>query len=197
LFLSTTISKLVITCMALAYIAYLIVGLFLSYLGSNPIEVITHATGEWGLHFLLLTLMVSPLRRHFHWNSLMQLRRFLGLWCFAFLFLHFFIFIFFDHFFDWTSILEDIVERPYITLGFAGLVLMTPLAVTSFKRLQQKLGKAWFKLHRLIYPIAILGLGHYWWLVKADTLWPLLYTLVLVLLLADRVFFAYKKWAVK
>jgi len=168
-------------------------GLFFDYLGSNPVEFITHATGEWGLYFLLLSLAVTPLRRHYHLNFLLKLRRFLGLWSFAFIFLHFFIFIFFDHFFNLHSIVEDIVERPYIAVGFVGLVTMIPLAITSFKALQRKMGKRWFILHRSVYLVSILGIIHYWWLVKADILWPFIFALILAGLLGDRLYWFYHK----
>jgi sulfoxide reductase heme-binding subunit YedZ len=188
-----TLAKIIISIVSLAYIAYFIVGLFFDYLGSNPIEVITHKTGEWGLHFLLLSLLITPLRKHFHWGFLIQFRRFLGLWSFAYLFCHFFTFILFDHFFDIESILDDIIERPYITVGFAAFILMIPLVITSFKKLQRRMGKQWVLLHRSVYVIAILGIVHYWWLVKADILTPLIYGLILVLLLVDRIYWLLKK----
>lgn len=187
--------KLLISAVALGFLFYLTAGLFLDYLGANPIEVVTHATGEWGLYLLLLGLMITPLRRHYRWNSLIKLRRFLGLWSFAFIALHFFIFIFFDHFFNLASITEDIIERPYIALGFTAFVLMLPLAITSFKSLQKKMGKRWFSLHQAVYFVAILGIIHYWWLVKADILGPLVCAVVLVCLLSDRVYWRYRKKA--
>lgn len=186
-------AKLLITVLALAHIGYLASGLFSATLDPNPVEVITHQTGEWGLHFLLLTLLVTPLRRHFGWNKLQQLRRFLGLWSFAYLFLHFFTFILFDHSLYLPSIIEDVFERPYITVGFLGLMLLVPLAVTSLKWWQKRLGKRWVALHRTVYLVGILGIVHYWWLVKADILWPAIYALVLVLLLADRLYWRYQK----
>ena len=188
-----TLSKFGISLLACLHLGYLFSGLFLGHLGGNPVEVITHDTGEWGLHFLLLSLSITPLRRHFHWNQLLKLRRFLGLWSFAYLLLHGFTFILFDHVFFWPSIWEDIVERPYITVGVAGLLLMVPLAMTSFQRLQKRLGKRWLLLHRSVYMVAILGVLHYWWLVKADILQPLVYFIVLVLLLLDRVYWVVKK----
>jgi sulfoxide reductase heme-binding subunit YedZ len=187
------LGKILLSLIALGYIAYLVIGIFFDYLGANPIETLTHKTGSWALYFLLATLSITPLRRHFHWNALMRLRRFLGLWSFAFLFLHFFVFIFFDHFFDWQSIWADVLDRPYITVGFLGLLLMVPLAITSFKRLQRLMGKRWLLLHQMVYLIAILGIIHYWWLVKADILWPTIYGLCVLLLLADRVYWARKK----
>lgn len=185
--------KLFITAVASGYLAYLMAGVFFSWLGPNPVEVITHQTGEWGLHFLLLTLTVTPLRRHFHWSSLITIRRFLGLWSFAFISLHLLVFLFFDHLFYWPGIVADIVERPYITVGFAGFLLMLPLAVTSLRYWQKRLGRRWVTLHRLTYVVAVLGIVHYWWLVKADLLWPMVYGLILLLLLGDRLWFVYRK----
>ncbi|MGH1485826.1 MAG: sulfite oxidase heme-binding subunit YedZ [Cellvibrionaceae bacterium] len=185
--------KILISIVALAYIGYFILGLFQDYLGSNPVEVVTHKTGEWGLYFLFAALAVTPLRRHFQWNSLQRFRRFLGLWSFTFIFLHFFTFILFDHFFDWWSIVEDIIERPYITVGFAAFIFMLPLAVTSLQYFQRMMGKRWLMLHRSVYVVGILGIIHYLWLVKADILEPLIYGLVLVVLLGDRVYWIMKK----
>jgi len=185
--------KLFISTAMLAYLIYLTWGLFAGYLGANPIEVVTHETGEWGLYFLLLSLAVTPIRRHFHLNILLKFRRFLGLWSFALLFLHLFVFILFDHFFDVQSIIEDIIERPYIAVGFAAFLVMTPLAITSLKRLQRKMGKHWISLHRSVYVVAILGMIHYWWLVKADIFWPLIFAFILGILLSDRLYWAYRK----
>ena len=175
------------------HIGYLISGLFLDNLGINPVEAVTHASGEWGLNFLMAGLFITPLRRHFHWNKLLKLRRFIGLWSFAYLSLHVFTFLLFDHSFNWLSIFEDIIERPYITVGFVGFILMIPLAITSFQHLQKRMGKRWLLLHRAVYIIAIMGVIHYWWLVKADVLQPFLYFTVLMLLLLDRLYWSVKK----
>ncbi|MFT7222591.1 MAG: sulfoxide reductase heme-binding subunit YedZ [Cellvibrionaceae bacterium] len=193
LFANTLWIKTVINVVALGYLAYLFVGLFLSWLGPNPIETITHETGTWALNFLMATLAVSPVRRWSRWNRLIKYRRFLGLWSFAFVSLHLLVFLFFDHFFDLASMWEDIVDRPYISVGFLAFLLMLPLAVTSYKTLQRRLGKRWLQLHRLIYVIAILAILHYWWLVKADISMPVLYGLITIILLSDRVYLAIKK----
>jgi sulfoxide reductase heme-binding subunit YedZ len=179
-------SKLLISVIFLAYIVYLTAGLFFAYLGANPIEVVTHTTGEWGLYFLLMTSAITPLRRHYHWNTLLKFRLFLGLWSFTVIFLHFF--IFFDHFFDIGSIVEDIIERPYIAVGFVAFIFMIPLAITSYKALQKRMGKRWISLHQSVYLVGVLGIIHYWWLVKADILWPLVFAVVLAVLLVDRIY---------
>lgn len=186
--------KLLISTACLLHIGYFVRALFCCSLWANPVEKLSHATGEWGLHLLLLSLLISPLRRHLKWNDLLKFRRFLGLWSFFYIFVHFFSFILFDHSFYLPSIIEDVIERPYIAVGFAGFVLLVPLAITSFKRLQKKLGKHWFTLHKLVYVIGILGVVHYWWLVKADIFWPMIYAIAVFILLADRLFVFTKKW---
>lgn len=156
-------------------------------LGANPIEAITHASGEWTLRFLLITLAVTPLRRltGLHW--LLRLRRMLGLFAFAYGVAHFLTYLWLDQFFDWTAIAHDILKRPFITVGFAALVLMTPLAATSNAFAIRRMGgRKWQALHRAVYAIAILGVLHYWWLVKADVLEPAIYALLLAALLGVR-----------
>lgn len=157
-------------------------------LGANPAEFIEHGTGDWALQFLLITLAISPLRRITGWNGLIRYRRMLGNFAFFYGVVHLSCYVTFDKVFDLGEIAKDIVKRPYITVGFAALVLMTPLAVTSTKGWIRRLGgPAWNRLHQLIYPIAILGVLHYWWLVKRDITWPLAWAAILAVLLAYRV----------
>ncbi len=182
-----------ITLLCISHFAYLTFGVIENTLGANPIEVLTHSTGEWGLRLLLVTLAITPCRRLFGWNSLLKFRRFLGLWSFFYILCHFLIFIIFDHLLDIKSIVEDIIDRPYISFGFASFILLLPLAVTSFAFLQRKMGKAWLRLHQLVYVAAILGVVHFWWLVKADVAEPLIYGAILLLLLLIRLRFFYKK----
>lgn len=188
-----TATKLLISAGCVLHIGYFIMALFCCTLWANPVEELSHTTGEWGLHFLLLGLLLTPFRRHSKWNDVLKFRRFLGLWSFVYIFVHFFGFILFDHFFNLSLIIEDVIDRPYIAVGFAGFILLIPLVVTSFKRLQKKLGRRWFVLHRLVYVIGLLGVVHYWWLVKADIFWPVIYALILFVLLADRVVASLKK----
>ncbi|MFO1351142.1 MAG: protein-methionine-sulfoxide reductase heme-binding subunit MsrQ [Gammaproteobacteria bacterium] len=155
-------------------------------LGANPVETITRYTGDWTLRFLLITLAVTPLRQLTGWNWLQRFRRMLGLFAFFYVCLHFTTFLVFDHFFDLQGIMEDIVKRPYITVGFTAFVLLIPLAVTSTNAMMKRLGRRWQKLHRLVYGIAVLGVLHYLWLVKADISEPLIYGTMLALLLAYR-----------
>lgn len=157
-------------------------------LGANPIEEITHRTGFWTLTLIMITLSVTPLRKLTGINQLIRLRRMLGLWAYTYACVHFATYIVLDQFFGWSFILEDIAERPYITVGFAAFVLLTPLALTSTRRMIQRLGGArWARLHRLVYVAGVLGVLHFLWLVKADTLVPLRFAAALALLLGFRV----------
>jgi len=166
-------------------------------LGANPIEYITRSTGWWILSFLMLTLLVTPLRRLTGWNWLLRLRRMLGLYAFFYVCLHFTIYIWLDQFFDLHDIIKDIAKRPFITIGFAGFVLLIPLAVTSTNAMVRRLGsKRWQALHRLVYVIAILGVIHFWWLVKKDITEPLIFAFVLAILLGVRAMWAARKAAV-
>lgn len=155
-------------------------------LGANPIETITHFTGDWALRFLLLSLSVTPLRRLTGWNGLIQYRRMLGLFAFFYVSVHFGIWIGIDRFFEWSAIVEDIAKRPYVTVGFFGFVCLVPLAITSTRGWIRRLGKRWTQLHRLAYVAAVAGIAHYWWLVKADIRRPLAYGVALAALFAVR-----------
>ena len=156
-------------------------------LGAEPIEVVTHVTGEWALRLLLLTLAVTPARMVLGWRRLAPFRRTLGLLAFTYACLHFTTWLALDHFFAWEFIVEDIAERRYVTVGFAAFVCMIPLASTSTRAAVRRLGRRWITLHRLVYAAAVGGVVHYWWLVKADWLAPAVHAAVLALLLGWRV----------
>ena len=157
-------------------------------LGANPVETITHETGEWTLRLLLVTLAVTPLRRVTGWNALVRLRRMLGLFAFFYLALHFSTYALLDASLDLAYVAEDVLERPYITVGFASLLLLVPLAVTSTDAMVRRLGgRAWRRLHRLAYLATLGGCLHFLWLVKADTREPLVYLAVLGALMLCRV----------
>jgi sulfoxide reductase heme-binding subunit YedZ len=155
-------------------------------LGANPVEELIHSFGKWGLKFMLITLAVTPLRRLTGKGWLLRFRRMLGLFAFFYILMHFLIYAGLDQRFDLAVILEDIVERPYITVGFTALLLLFPLALTSTNAMMRRLGRRWQKLHRLVYVIAILGVWHFYWQVKLDTLEPLIYALILAVLLGTR-----------
>jgi sulfoxide reductase heme-binding subunit YedZ len=156
-------------------------------LGANPIEVITHSTGDWTLILILTTLSITPLRKLTKQYWLIGVRRMIGLFAFFYACLHFTTYIWLDKFFDWHEMIKDIAKRPFITVGFTAFVLLIPLAITSTKGWIRRLGKNWQKLHRLIYVTAIAGVIHYIWLVKADLRKPLQYAFVLTVLLLYRV----------
>ena len=156
-------------------------------LTANPIEFITHATGDWTLRFLLLTLGITPLRKIFGRPALIRFRRMLGLFAFFYGCLHLMTYLWLDKFFDVMEITKDIGKRPFITAGFTGFVLMAPLAATSTAGWIRRLGgKRWQRLHRLIYFSAAAGVVHYYWLVKSDVRKPVLYGSILGLLLLFR-----------
>lgn len=157
-------------------------------LGANPIEVITHSTGDWTLRLILATLAITPLRRLTRQYWLIGVRRMIGLFAFFYGTLHFLTYIWLDKFFAFHEMLKDIAKRPFITVGFSAFVLMIPLAVTSTAGWIRRLGgKNWLRLHRLIYLTGILGVVHYWWLVKADHRKPAEYAIALTILLLYRI----------
>lgn len=184
--------RLILWVGCLAPAAWLAAGAFLGWLGVNPIEKVTHVTGMTALVILLVTLAVSPARRLTGWNPLIKLRRPLGLFAFFYAFLHFSVWMGLDLGFQVQWVWEDIVERPYITVGFTAFLLLIPLAVTSTKAWIRRLGRRWAVLHRLAYLSAGLGVLHYYWLVKSDVRLPLLLAACYGVLMAWR---ARRWWA--
>jgi len=184
--------KPVLFGICLVPLAQLLYNGYIGDLGANPIETITRFTGSWALIMLLASLTVTPLRRITGWNELIKFRRMLGLFAFFYAALHFATYMVLDLYFDLPAIAKDILKRPYVTVGFTALVLMIPLAVTSTAGMIRRLGKRWQQLHYLVYAIAILGVVHFYWLVKADISRPAQYGAVLALLLGYRLAV---KWA--
>ncbi|HMN45629.1 MAG TPA: protein-methionine-sulfoxide reductase heme-binding subunit MsrQ [Povalibacter sp.] len=156
-------------------------------LGANPVEFVQDTLGQWGLRLLIVTLAVTPLRDWFGASWLVQLRRMLGLFAFSYILLHFLTWMILDQGLYWPGILPDIARRPFITIGFAALLLLIPLAITSTNGMMRRLGKRWKTLHRVIYVIVPLGVWHYWWQVKADIREPLVYATIVAVLLGWRV----------
>lgn len=186
-FLALTKSVLWVLCLAPA--AAMVMGIFQVAgfsLGANPIEELLHRCGLWGLRLLLVSLAVTPLRHLTGWNWLIRYRRLLGLFAFFYVSMHFVVYFWLDRQLDISSIAEDIVKRPYITIGMVALLLLVPLAVTSTKGMMRRLGRRWQRLHRLVYAVAVLGVWHFWWQVKADILEPAIYAAMLAVLLGAR-----------
>lgn len=158
----------------------------------DPVAYLTHASGDWALYLLCTTLAVTPLRRLSGWNWLVRLRRMLGLFAFFYALMHFLTFFWFDHGFDVAAMWKDVVKRPFITVGFIAFVLLIPLAATSTKGMIRRLGRHWTQLHRLIYPIAVLAILHYWWMKagKNDLEQPLIWGAVVALLLGLRIWWS-------
>jgi len=154
--------------------------------GANPVETLLHRTGDWTLRLLLITLAMTPLRRFAGWAWPVRLRRMLGLFTFFYALLHLAVYLALDRELLWGEILTDIAERPYITVGFAAFLILAALAATSPRRMVRRLGRNWKKLHRMVYAAVVLGVVHFWWLVKAEITEPLIYALITALLLAMR-----------
>ncbi len=156
-------------------------------LGANPIEYVTHDTGDWTLIFVVLTLAITPARKLLAQPQLIRFRRMLGLFAFFYGCLHFSTYLVLDKFFDIREILHDVGRRRFIFIGFTGFVLMIPLALTSTAGWIRRLGgKRWQLLHRLVYATAVCGVVHYYWLVKSDIRKPMSYEIVVLLLLGYR-----------
>ncbi len=159
-------------------------------LGPDPVAELTHETGIWAIRILLACLCVTPVRKLMGWPVLARYRRLLGLWAFAYAATHLAIYLVLDLGGYWAQILDDIVKRPFITVGFAALVLMLPLAATSTQGMMRRLGRQWARLHRLVYAIGVLAVLHFWWVVKSGKviarLEPVVYAVLLTVLLLAR-----------
>lgn len=190
----STILKVVLFILSLGPFVRLVIGAFTNNLGANPVELLTRSTGTWTLVFLCITLAITPVRKVTGWNWLTLYRRMFGLFAFFYVCLHFTTYIWFDQYFDVEAIVKDVIKRPFITVGFAAFVLLIPLAITSNNYLVRKMGaRRWQLLHRLIYPICILGVVHYWWLVKRDLTQPIIYAVIVAVLLLARLIWRRQK----
>lgn len=153
---------------------------------ANPIEDIQDRFGNWGLRFILITLAVTPLRRITGRSWLLRFRRMLGLFAFFYVIMHFLTWLFLDQGLLLSAIIEDVAERPFITIGFAALLLLTAMAATSTSGIRRRMGHRWNKLHYSVYAVGALGVWHYWWQVKKDIAEPLVYAVILAILLGYR-----------
>lgn len=156
-------------------------------LGTDPVAQLEHRTGIWALRLLLLTLSITPFRRATGWHKAIRYRRMLGLFVFFYVTVHLLIYTFIDLEAYWSDLFKEIVKRPYITVGFTAWLLLIPLVITSTQKMMRRLGRRWQKLHRLVYVIALLGVLHFLWLVKADHREPLMYLGLLAGLMLWRV----------
>lgn len=155
-------------------------------LGANPVEEIQDRFGNWGLRFILIALSITPLRSISHWNWLVRFRRMLGLFAFFYVLMHFLTWLFLDQGLLLSAIAEDIVKRPFITIGFAAFLILIALTATSPTGVRRRLGRRWQQLHNWVYVAAILGVSHYWWQVKLDASDPAIYAAILAALLGYR-----------
>ena len=155
-------------------------------LGPDPVAALEHRTGLWALRLLLLTLAVTPLRRFTGWHKAVRFRRMLGLFAFFYASVHLTIYVVVDLGGFWSQLFEEIVKRPYITVGFAAWLMLVPLALTSTQGMMRRLGRRWQLLHRLVYPAALCGVLHFLWLVKADHREPALYVGIFTVLMLLR-----------
>ena len=179
--------KIMVWAVALTPLAGLVYGFATDNLTVNPIEYVTRELGQTTIRLLLATLALTPLRLLFGWSWPITLRRLLGLFAFSYAVLHFSVWIVLDHFFDWRTMGDDILKRPWITVGVAALVLLIPLAATSTTGMIKRLGgRAWRRLHRLVYVAAVLGCLHYIWLAKKVLIQPWIYAGILAVLLGIR-----------
>ena len=177
--------------------ALLVVGDALNITGqlsANPVEDILDRFGVWGLRFIMITLAVTPLRHVTGWNWLVRFRRMLGLFAFFYVLMHFLVWLLLDRGlaadpgFEWAIVLEDLTERPFITIGFIALLLLIALAATSTAGIRRRMRQSWDKLHYSVYAIAILGVWHYWWQVKKDASDAWIYAIILAVLLGIRIY---------
>lgn len=188
------VGKPVVFAACLGPFLWLVYQAFWGDLGVNPIETITNETGIWTLRLLAVTIAITPLRWLTKWNPIINFRRMVGLFAFFYGTIHFFIYFILDRSLMFDGLWEDIVKRPYITVGFTAFMLMIPLAITSTKGWIRRLGgHRWNLLHKLVYVSASFGVLHYWWKVKLDVTNPMIYAAIVAVLLGWRVVKAINK----
>jgi sulfoxide reductase heme-binding subunit YedZ len=185
------VTKIVVFVLCLLPLAGLVWDVYRQTLGPDPVAALEHRSGDWALRLLLATLAVSPLRQISGAAAVLRFRRMLGLFAFFYASLHFAIYLFIDLGGFWRQVFEEIVKRPYITVGFLAWLLLLPLAITSTGGMMRRLGRNWARLHMLVYPIGLLAVLHYLWLVKSGQTIavrePLIYLAIYLVLMAFRV----------
>ena len=193
------LAKPVVFFLFLAPGAYLGYAVYLAFtgnenlLGPDPAQYLSLQTGEWAIRLLILSLAVTPLRYLLNWPYVFRFRRMIGLFAYFYVCMHLLVFLMFLLGWQWSAIGTEIAERPFITIGFAGFVLLTPLAATSFNAAQRKLGRNWKRLHRITYAVSILGVIHVIWIVRSSYFDAVLYGGLVALLLGYRVLRKYSK----
>ena len=193
-FLAGKWAKVLVFLLSLVPLLVLIWRGFHNDFTANPVEFLQHQTGDWTLRFLIFTLCITPFRKVLNLPELIRFRRMLGLFAFFYVSLHFLTYLGPDQSFNLAGMLKDVVKRPFITVGFAAFVLLIPLAITSTAGWVRRLGgKRWQAIHRSIYLCAILGVIHYYWLVKSDVREPLFYGFLVGILLLWR----FTEWLIK
>lgn len=184
---SRRLGQVIVVGLGLAPATWLAIRAFRGNLGVDPVETLSQVSGDWTLRYLLVTLAITPASRFLGLNQLIRYRRTVGLTAFGYAVFHFACFVWLDQWFVWADIVAEIADRLWITIGFATLLLLIPLAVTSTNGMVRRLGaRRWRRLHRLVYLAGVGGVMHYWWAVKADTRVPLVYGLILAVLLVLR-----------
>jgi len=178
--------KPIIFIICLLPFAFFVSGAINQQLGPNPVEAMIRGFGDWAFYFILIGLTISPARKLFKINWLIQYRRMIGLFAFFYVCIHFSSYIWFDQYFDVGKIIQDIIKRPFIAIGFISFLMLVPLALTSTNKMMRRLKKNWGRLHKLVYPVSILTLLHYFMMVKADYLVPIVLLVILSSLLGYR-----------
>ena len=182
-----TFNKFLISLNAVIPLSFLAYDGYRGQLGANPLEFFLRTTGVLTLTFILITLSVTPLRRIFGWNQLIKYRRMLGLYAFFYGLIHLVTYSIFDKSLDLKAIVGDVWQRPFIAIGMLAFTMLVPLAVTSTNGWVKRLGgKNWGRLHKLSYAIAVLGVIHFWMIVKSDVFYPAIFGIVVVVLLGYR-----------
>lgn len=179
--------KVVVFLVSLLPFSSLVRGAFLDQLGANPVQALHYGLGDWALRFLCMGLALSPIKRITGQSWPNKFRRMIGLFAFFYASCHLLVFIVLDLSLSWQAFLDEVPKSPYILMGLLTFVLLIPLAVTSTKAMQRRLGANWKKLHRLVYLAAITASIHYFWLVKADYRQPIVYGMLILLLLGYRI----------
>ncbi len=181
------VSRATVFTIALLPFAGMVWDAVFDLLGPDPIEALHFRSGDWTLRFLMFTLACTPLKLLFQWKFQLRFRRMLGLFAFFYATIHLAVYLVLDLSFSWQEMVEDIPKSPYVLVGLAAYILLIPLAATSTRKMVQRLGRNWKKLHRLVYLVATLGVVHFFWLVKADLSEPMIYAGILSLLFLVRI----------